>query len=280
MKSLLVTGAKGQLGGFVSPAVQNLVGYRVHLVDCEDLDLSSSQGIDAYFAIHGTFDVIINLAAYTQVDMAEADTEIAERVNGLAPALLAKYCRRMIHISTDYVFDGEKRSPYGEEDKPNPLGQYGASKLRGEKRLLEQKPDSIIIRTSWLYSEFPNNFLTKILKMAKERPELKIVDDQIGTPTYADDLASVIAQIVVSEVRPGIYHFSNEGQTSWYEFAKAFLEASKVLTPVFPVSTSEFKTAARRPMYSVLDKSKIKNELGITIQTWQESLKRCLQKIY
>ncbi len=280
MKSLLVTGADGQLGHFVRPVVEDLPEFRVTLATRQNLDLSSSESIDRYFAQNGSFDVIVNLAAYTQVDLAETDVENAEKINALAPAMLAVHCRRMIHLSTDYVFDGEKRSPYVEDDVPNPIGEYGASKLRGEQRLIAQKPNSIIIRTSWLYSELPGNFLTKILKLAKERPQLTIVNDQTGTPTYAFDVADVIAKFVSGQFQGGIYHFSNEGQTTWYEFAKTFLTAAHIATPVLPVPSSQFKVAARRPMYSVLSKTKIKDELGLSIQTWEESLKRCLQKMY
>lgn len=280
MKSLLVTGANGQLGKFVAPIVESLPNFTVRLATREDLDLASSDSIDRYFAQNGAFDVVLNLAAYTQVDLAETDVEMAEKINALAPAMIGAHCRRMVHVSTDYVFDGEKRSPYNEVDRPHPLGEYGASKLRGEQRLLAQKPNSIIVRTSWLYSEAPGNFLTKILKLAKERPQLTIVNDQRGTPTYARDLAEVLGQIATADVRGGVYHYSNEGETTWCEFAQTFLKLAKISTPVIPIATSDYKTAARRPMYSVLDKTKIKNELGITTKPWQESVKTCLKNIF
>lgn len=277
MRSLLVTGADGQLGYFVR---QRLGASRdVVYPSRQELDLSSSPSIEEYFAVHGPVRTILNLAAYTAVDKAETEKTAAWQVNAIAPAELGVYADRIIHISTDYVFDGEKRTPYTENDATHPLSYYGESKQAGEVKLMLTHENAVVIRTSWLYSERPGNFLTKILEMARTKPELRIVADQRGTPTYAADLADVLVRILDRGIRPGIYHYSGGGETTWHEFAEFFVREAGLQTPIVPISTSEYPTPAQRPAYSVLDKSKIKRELNLNIIPWQESVKKCLLRM-
>jgi dTDP-4-dehydrorhamnose reductase len=276
MKNLLVTGAKGQLAHFVR---EELGGSDAQFVSRAELDLSSATAIRDFFGEHGRFKTILNLAAYTAVDNSEKEPDLAARVNALAPAEIGEHCDRIIHISTDFVFDGEKKTPYTENDKALPLGVYGKTKLEGEIRLMQKHPNAIVVRTSWLYSELPGNFLTKISAYARQKPELRIVSDQRGTPTYAGDLARLLVQVVREGASPGIYHYSNEGETTWYDFATYFLGGQGIATPVHPIGTNEYPAPARRPSYSVLDKSKIKRELNLQIAPWQESVDLCLKRM-
>lgn len=281
MKNLLVTGVNGQLGHFVR---QRLLDTRwadatdVVFATRQELDLSSLDSIERFFEKHGRFDTVLNLAAYTQVDRAEEEREPAWQVNAVAPAELGDACERIIHVSTDYVYAGDKNQPYVESDPTGPLSFYGESKLAGEQAL-EEHPHAIIVRTAWLYSERPGNFLTKITAFARQKPELRIVADQRGTPTYADDLAAALVRLLERDAPSGIYHYSNEGETNWYEFARFFLEKQGITTPVRPIATHEYPTLAKRPPYAVLDKSKIKRHLGISIPHWQESVETCLSRL-
>ncbi len=285
---ILVTGSYGQLGNEINSLSAKYADWHFLFTDVDSLDITSEIALDTWFQ-NNKPNYIINCAAYTAVDKAESDIVTAERVNSLAPKLLAKQAKkigaRLIHVSTDYVFDGESFLPYSEEDKVNPKSVYGETKLRGEKNCFEENRDTIIIRTSWLYSAFGNNFVKTMLRLGKERGQLNVVFDQVGTPTYAADLAGAILAIIeISEKEsenfmPGIYHYSNEGVASWYDFAKAVFEISEVNCNVEPVLSDQFPTAAKRPNYSVLNKSKIKNTFGITIPYWRESLKYCIQEL-
>ena len=296
---ILVTGKNGQLGGSIHKVVsassaeintnQNLNEFV--FVGREELDLNSETNITSYFNDNDKFDIIINCAAYTAVDKAEEEWELANQVNHLAVKQLAKIANKqqakLMHISTDYVFDGESDKPYVETDKTSPINAYGKTKLAGEKALQEAMPDNaIIIRTSWVYSEFGNNFVKTMLRLGKERDELNIVSDQIGSPTYATDLAEVILAIInnkdyQNEENPTeIYHYSNEGDISWYEFAKEVFKIERVECKVAPITTQQYPTLARRPNFSTLNKRKIKKDFDIIkILSWKNSLKQCLIRI-
>jgi len=285
---ILITGAYGQLGSEIKALTEKYKTWQFLFTDADVLDITDENAINIYFRQNQP-DFVINCAAYTAVDKAESDAETAEKVNAIAPKLLAKYSEitgsKLIHISTDYVFNGESFVPYTEEDKVNPAGVYGKTKLQGEINCFEENPDSLVIRTSWLYSTFGNNFVKTMLRLAGERDKLNVVFDQVGTPTNAADLAGAILSIIqISEKDngkfvPGIYHYSNEGVASWYDFAKAIFETTGVKCEVSPVLSDQFPTPAKRPNYSVLNKSKIKNTFGLTIPYWKESLTICLEKI-
>jgi dTDP-4-dehydrorhamnose reductase len=224
----------------------------------------------------------VNCAAYTAVDKAESEPQLAMQINGEAVGILAKTCKenetKLIHLSTDYVFDGTSNQPYTEEDEPNPLNVYGNSKLKGEKLSLEFHPDTVILRTSWVYSSFGKNFVKTMIKLMKEKESVSVVSDQIGSPTYASDLAEVVLGIVSSEkFQPGIYHFTNDGILSWYEFAVRIKVLIERHCHVIPIPTSAYPTPAKRPPYSVLNKEKIKSTYGVELKPWQESLERCIR---
>ena len=286
---ILVTGAYGQLGNEVNCLTSKYPDWQFLFTDVDTLDITNENALEIWFQ-NNKPNYIVNCAAYTAVDKAETDSETAIEVNSLAPKQLAKQAKKsgagLIHISTDYVFDGESFTPYSEEADVNPKSVYGESKLLGEKNCFEENPDSVIIRTSWLYSSFGNNFVKTMLRLGVERGQLKVVFDQVGTPTYAADLANSILSIIqISEKQPdrfvpGIYHYSNEGVASWYDFAKAIFEISEVKCIVSPVRSVEFPTLAKRPDFSVLDKSKIKNTFGIIVPYWRESLEKCISKLY
>lgn len=285
---ILITGANGQLGSEIKSLTKKYPHWQFLFTDIDELNITDENEVKNYFQQHQP-GFVINCAAYTAVDKAESDAETAEKINALAPKLLAKYSKitgsKLIHISTDYVFDGEGFVPYTEEDKVNPAGIYGKTKLQGEINCFEENSDSLVIRTSWLYSTFGNNFVKTMLRLAGERDKLNVVFDQVGTPTNAADLAEAILLIIqISEKDnkkfvPGIYHYSNEGVASWYDFAKAIFEIAEINCTVSPVLSDQFPTPAKRPNYSVLNKSKIKNTFNIIIPYWTESLKVCLQKI-
>lgn len=226
----------------------------------------------------------INCAAYTAVDKAEAEKEQAFTINGDAPGILAAACKRvkarLIHISTDYVFDGQSATPLKEDDPTGPISIYGASKLKGEQLARQQNEDTVIIRTSWVYSEFGHNFVKTMIRLMREKERISVVDDQVGSPTYAADLAAVILHIISRDkFVPGIYHYSNEGHTSWYDFALAIKELTASPCSVTPIATAQYPTPARRPHYSLLNKSLIKTTYDITIPHWRESLVRCLARV-
>ena len=285
---ILVTGKNGQLGKSINKIVNTGNGKNNYqqdnefiFVGREELDLSSESSISHYFDNSDRFDVIINCAAYTAVDKAEEEQELANQINHLAVKQLANIANeqkaKLIHISTDYVFDGESDKPYIETDTPNPINIYGKTKLAGEKALQEIMPtDVIIIRTSWLYSEFGNNFVKTMLRLGKERDEINVVSDQIGSPTYATDLAKVILKIIDYQDKKQsteIYHYSNEGEISWYEFAKEIFKIAEVNCKVNPITTQQYPTPAKRPKNALMSCDKIVRELGIKPPKMEDSLR-------
>jgi dTDP-4-dehydrorhamnose reductase len=282
MMNILVTGANGQLGNQFKEVAQYSKDYNFIFTDLPELDISSEQEVEKAITEFQP-QWIINCAAYTAVDKAETEAELANRINAEAPALLARlsdrfHCR-LIHISTDYVFDGTRSRPYKEEHEKNPIGVYAQTKSLGEDLVLVNNPRSVVIRTSWLYSAFGNNFAKTVIRLAKEKGNLRVVADQVGTPTWAGDLAAAIMQVIAADCPPGVYHFSNEGVCSWYDFAKAIIELLEIEATIEPITTKDFPTAAPRPHYSVLDKNLLKSTLGITIPYWRDSLKVCLNQL-
>lgn len=285
---ILVSGAYGQLGSELKTLRSEYPEWDFLFTDVDSLDITVENAVDQFIA-GKNIDFLINCAAYTAVDKAETDVELATKVNALAPGVLAKvtkkYGIKLIHISTDYVFAGDACEPYSEEDDVNPQGVYGQTKLEGERNVLAQNPESIIIRTAWLYSVFGNNFVKTMLRVGRERGELGVVFDQVGSPTNAADLAAAVLEIIrlsekdASAFVPGIYHFSNEGVASWYDFAVAIFEMAGVKCKVNPLTSDQFPTPTKRPHYSVLNKSKIKNTFNIRIAYWRDSLQLCLQKM-
>lgn len=272
----LVTGSNGQLGN----ELKRLFGNKAVYADKEELDITSFDDVKRFCSAHD-FEAIINCAAYTAVDKAETDKELAEKINVLGPKNLAMTGIPLIHISTDYVFDGTACRPYQEDDKTNPQSVYGITKLAGEKAVMEAASTAIIIRTAWLYSSFGNNFVKTMRRLGGERTELKVVFDQVGTPTYARDLAEAIVAIL-PQLKSGmkeIYHFSDEGVCSWYDFAVEIMKESGLKCQVLPIESKDYPTPAKRPSYSVLNKAKIKRDFGLRINHWKESLLSCLKEL-
>ncbi len=287
MKNILVTGANGQLGRKLFDNSGILSGWNFLFTDLPETDITKKDDIDKLFADE-QIDIIINCAAYTAVDKAEEDEANAHMVNAVGPHILAEKAKlsgaKLIHISTDYVFDGQANTPYVETNKVNPVSIYGKTKREGEEIVLNTSPESIIIRTSWLYSEYGHNFAKTILKYGTIKEKLNVVFDQVGTPTYAGSFASAILMIITDyentgEWKSGIYHYSNQGVCSWYDFAVFLLSSKGINTPVIPVRSSEFKTVAKRPSYSVLDKTKITKTFGINIPHWTDSCLEMIQKL-
>lgn len=278
---ILVTGANGQLGNEMRNILEKECPGITLYTDIQELDLLDAQAV-GMFVLKNEITHIVNCAAYTAVDKAEEDKALCAAVNIEAVKNLANAAdvvgAKIIHISTDYVFDGTAHRPYKESDKVNPMSQYGTTKRTGETALIALAPESIIIRTSWLYSIYGNNFVKNMIRLGKERDQLKVVCDQVGTPTYAKDLAKAIYVILMShQWVEGIYHFSNEGACSWYDFTKAIHRIAKITTcKVLPIPTEDYPTAATRPPYSILNKSKIKATYGIEIPHWEESLQECI----
>jgi len=271
-----VVGSNGQLGCELKARLSSEADYKDHT----SLDITNEIAVEKFFKAN-RYDIVINCAAYTAVDKAEDDKEAADRVNRVGPALLAKYGHNIIHISTDYVFDGTAHTPYCETDPTNPQSVYGCTKLAGEKAVLQEAQSAAIIRTSWLYSACGNNFLKTMRRLGAERESLGVIFDQIGTPTYAGDLADAIVSILpkMNDVDKGIFHFSNEGVSSWYDFAVAIMDLSNIKCKIEPLETKQYVTRATRPPYSVLNKNKIKNEFGISIPHWMDGLRRCIRHI-
>lgn len=282
MINILITGSKGQLGSEIEALSQNY-NYNFFFTDRESLDITDKNKLDD-FINNNSINIIINSSAYTAVDKAEDDKLNADKVNHLATKYLAeiskKYNLKLVHISTDYVFDGQNFKPYNENDKTNPNSIYGQTKLDGEKAMQKiNLKDSIIIRTSWVYSSFGANFVKTMLRLGKERDSLGVIFDQVGTPTYARDLAKAILDILpnIKNKKVEIYNYSNEGVVSWYDFAKEIMKMAKIECNINPIETSEYPTPAKRPHYSLLNKSKIKKEFGIIIPYWKDSLSNCLK---
>ncbi len=289
IKTILVTGSSGQLGQSIQTVAKHYPNYHFTFTRRTDLDLSDPQSISAFFQQH-QFDLIINCAAYTAVDKAESDGELADQINHSAVQQLAEIAlqhnSKLIHISTDYVFNGQHYRPYIETDDVAPQSVYGATKLKGEQALVDILPNNaIILRTSWVYSEFGNNFVKTMLRLGQERDSLNVIFDQVGTPTYAHDLANTIMTIAVSDefnqatFTSEIYHYSNEGVCSWYDFAKAIFEQCDIQCDVQPIETTDYPTPATRPHYSLLNKAKIKHDFNLTIPYWRDSLKQCLSQL-
>lgn len=279
--NILVTGCNGQLGNEIQLLEKNYPQYTFFNTDVQELDITDTNAIEK-FVEDNHIDGIINCAAYTAVDKAESDEALCTKLNAEAPAYLANASEKqggwMIHVSTDYVFNGTNHIPYTEECETQPCGVYGKTKLVGEFNVLKFCKRAVIIRTAWLYSTFGNNFVKTMLKLGTEREALKVVFDQIGTPTYAADLAHTIMQVIEKGIIPGTYHFTNEGVTSWYDFTIAIHRIAGIKScKVQPIHTSEYPTPAMRPHYSVLDKTKIKQTYGIEIPHWEESLNTCIQ---
>lgn len=281
MQKILITGAKGQLGSEIRQ-ISLEYPYELVFTDVAELDITDRAAVWSFFQ-DDKFDAVVNCAAYTAVDRAETDAELADKVNHLAAKYLAEAAKefkmKLVHVSTDYVFDGENFQPYAEDSVPNPQSVYGVTKLAGEKAVLAQQlSDSIVIRTSWVYSSFGNNFVKTMRRLGAERKELNVVADQIGTPTYARDLARCILDILpsLSNSQTAVYHYSNEGVCSWYDFATSVMELSGLPCQVNPIPSSDYPTPAKRPYYSVLSKTKIKNEFEIKINHWRISLQQCL----
>ena len=285
MSRILVTGEDGQLGSEIKELSSSYSQHEFTFVNRNTLDLSNLCKLEDYFD-DKAFDVIINCAAYTAVDKAQAQEELANTINHHAVSLLAKIAKKntisLIHISTDYVFNGKNYRPYIETDPTNPQGVYGSTKRDGENAILSVAPkNSIIIRTSWVYSSFGNNFVKTMLRLGRERDSLGVIFDQVGTPTYARDLAKAILEILpqIDNDKPEVYHYSNEGATSWYDFAQAIFELSGIDCHVNAITTEEYPLPAPRPHYSLLNKAKSKNTFKISIPYWKNSLKECLTEL-
>ncbi|HIP30280.1 MAG TPA: dTDP-4-dehydrorhamnose reductase [Campylobacterales bacterium] len=282
MLNVLVTGAKGQLGSEIE-AISKEYHYNFFFTSRDELNVTDSEAINTFIQKH-YINVIINCAAYTAVDKAEEEQELADNINNKAVQYLAKISKekniKLIHISTDYVFNGENFRPYVESDSTNPNGIYGETKLNGENAFIEINPkNSIIIRTSWVYSSFGANFVKTMLRLGKDRDELGVIFDQVGTPTYAKDLARTILEILpkIENESVGVYNYSNEGVLSWYDFAKEIMKMAKIECKINPIETKDYPTPAKRPHYSLLNKSKIKKEFNIEIPYWKDSLNECLK---
>ena len=286
--NILVTGSNGQLGSEIKDVAASYKSFCFFFMDLPALDICNSSELDIFIA-KNKIDTVINCAAYTAVDAAEENVVIAEQVNGAGVLnlvhALAKVNGKLIHISTDYVFDGNGFLPYQESDKTNPMGVYGKTKRNGELAVINGDIDGIVIRTSWLYSAYGTNFVKTMRRLGKERNELGVIYDQLGTPTNASDLAKICLDILAYSKEANInskgnlYHFSNEGVCSWYDFSIAIMTLGKVNCQVKPIETKDYPTPAKRPHFSVLNKSKIKNDFEIDIPYWRDSLKVCIEKI-
>ena len=281
--NILITGCNGQLGNEMQLLEKENPQHTYFNTDVAELDITNQQAIETFVA-ENAIDGIVNCAAYTAVDKAEDNEELCQLLNAEAPAYLAHAIGKrggwMIQISTDYVFDGTNHTPYTEDEDTCPNSVYGKTKLVGELNVQKLCERSMIIRTAWLYSTFGNNFVKTMIRLGKEKPELGVIFDQIGTPTYARDLARVIMTAINKGIVPGIYHFSNEGVISWYDFTKAIHRLAGITScHVRPLHTAEYPTPAARPHYSVLDKTKIKQTYGIEVPYWEESLSECIAKL-
>ena len=285
MSRILVTGANGQLGSELKDLSSRYPNNTFAFTDVAELDICNHTAVKE-FIVKNEINIIINCAAYTAVDKAEEQFELSNKINHLAvknfASIAKEYNIKLIHISTDYVFDGTNHVPYQETDKPNPQSVYGQTKLDGELAIQKINPAStIIIRTSWVYSNYGNNFVKTMLRLGKERNELGVIVDQIGTPTYARDLAKTILEIFpkINYKNVEVFHFSNEGVCSWYDFANAIFEIKGINVKVNALETFQYPTSAQRPSYSVLNKNKIKNKFQIEIPNWKDSLIVCLQRL-
>lgn len=279
--TIIVTGATGQLASEIAVLSVEYPGYNIIFLSREELPVHDAAAVEQCFlSLQPQY--CINCAAYTAVDKAETDKEMAFRVNGAAPGVLAGMCRvfntKLLHVSTDYVFNGNSAVPYVETDAVDPINAYGASKLMGERQAIENNASTVIIRTSWVYSSFGNNFVKTMMRLMKERESIQVVNDQKGSPTYAADLATVILQVIESgKWVPGIYHYSNEGVITWFDFAVAIKEITGNSCTIHPVPGSNYPTPAKRPDYSVFDKQKIRDTYQVIIPAWKDSLEKCIR---
>ena len=285
MKKILVTGAGGQLGSEIRFLSANIKDREFVFTDYQELDITDRQAVLTYIE-QGQFYAVINCAAYTAVDKAESDKEKAYLINETGAGYLAeasdKIGAKFVHVSTDFIFDGTHSTPILEDDKPGPLSVYGASKLAGELAVLKANPDCLMFRTSWVYSSFGGNFVKTMLRLCIERENLSVIFDQIGTPTYARDLAQVILGTLdkaIDKKISGVYNYSNEGVASWFDFAIAIRDIAGLKTKIAPIETTQYPTPATRPKYSVLNKKKAKDTFGIEIPYWRESLVSCMKLI-
>ena len=288
MQNILVTGADGQLGNEIRNLAANYHNFNFIFTDVNNLSITNINDVEVFFTSH-PIDYVINCAAYTAVDKAESNHDSASLINVTGVknlvALSQKYSSKLIHISTDYVFDGTNHKPYVETDDTNPQSVYGKTKLEAEKIVINSSINAIIIRTSWLYSSFGNNFVKTMIKLGSERKELNVIYDQIGTPTYAFDLGKTILDIIAQSTQnnnkliQGIYHFSNQGVCSWYDFAIEIMKIANINCKINPIESKDYPTPAKRPYYSILNKSKIQNTFNISIPYWKDSLRQCIKKI-
>lgn len=281
--NILITGCNGQLGNEMQLLARENLQHRYFFTDVEELDITDQEAVEAFVKFNA-IDCVVNCAAYTAVDKAEENEQLCDLLNNVAPGYLAKAVGKrggmMVQVSTDYVFDGTNHTPYVETDPTCPDSVYGRTKLAGEQSVMENCANSIVIRTAWLYSTFGNNFVKTMIRLGKEKESLGVIFDQVGTPTYARDLAVAIYAAINKGVAPGVYHFSNEGVTSWYDFTKAIHRIAGITTcDVRPLHTGEYPTLAKRPHYSVLDKTKIKQTFGIEVPYWEDSLRECIQRL-
>ncbi|TXD47749.1 dTDP-4-dehydrorhamnose reductase [Polaribacter sp. IC073] len=285
MHNILVTGSNGQLGSEIKALAQTHPTYNFHFTGSKELDITNHTAVNA-FVKAANVSVIINCAAHTAVDIAENELTLSTQLNHLAVENFAKIAKanniQLLHISTDYVFDGTSHISYKENDRRNTQSVYGSTKLAGEEAMQRINPaNSMIIRTSWVYSSFGNNFVKTMIRLANQKKELGVIVDQIGTPTYARDLAKALLEIIpkLKNEKVAVYHYSNEGVCSWYDFAKAIFEIKAIAIKVNAIETSQYPTAAKRPFFSVLNKNKIKNEFQLEIPYWRDSLKDCLKEL-
>lgn len=281
---ILVTGANGQLGNALQNLAQQWNKFRWTFVDRTQLPIDDEQLVNKWFE-ENRVDVCVNAAAYTAVDKAESEPEIATRINSDAVGFLANACKkqnaRLIHVSTDYVFDGNNANGYTPEDLTGPVGVYGSTKLLGEKKCLQIDPNNIVIRTSWVFGSHGNNFVKTMIRLMHEREEIRVVNDQIGRPTFVNDLAEVIVRSIDkgNSMPGGIYHVANGGAISWYEFAVAICDRMQFPCNVLPIPSSDYPTPAKRPAYSILKTEKIEQLLNWTIPSWEDALQRCLNEL-
>lgn len=281
--NILVTGANGQLGNEMQVLARENLQHTYFFTDVQELDICDEQAVYAYVSEH-KIDIIVNCAAYTAVDKAEDNVELCDKLNNIAPGYLARAAQAngaaMIQVSTDYVFDGTAHIPYTEEEPTCPASVYGSTKLAGEQNVMDHCEKAMVIRTAWLYSIYGNNFVKTMIRLGQERDSLGVIFDQIGTPTYANDLAQAIFAAINKGVVRGIYHFSDEGVCSWYDFTIAIHRLAGIAScKVKPLHTADYPAKVPRPHYSVLDKTKIKDTFGIEIPHWEESLKRCINQL-
>jgi dTDP-4-dehydrorhamnose reductase len=283
MKKIIILGANGQLGNEFRQLEKDFPSFKFFFYDVAEMDIMQKDLVDRGIS-EVKPDFVVNCAAYTAVDKAETDKELAYAINSDAIKNIAAACVthsvKLIHISTDYVFDGEASKPYTEDSPVNPSSIYGLSKLEGEKGALQTAENAIVIRTAWVYSVYGNNFVKTMLRLMSTKPEISVVADQFGSPTYAHDLAVAIMQII-SEGKwvPGIYHFTNEGMINWFDFASEIKNISGLSCTIHPITTEQYPTPAKRPKYSVLDKTKIQKTFNIKLRDWKESLQDCLNKM-